>query len=46
MFIGLMGIKEDGMLITPSGKNICRVHFWLACKIQKIQHWIAKKTWR
>lgn len=46
MFIGLMGVEKDGTLISPKGKRLFRVPFWAACKIQKIQHWIAGKTWR
>ena len=45
MFIGLMGVGSDGMLITPSGKNLIRVPMPLACRIQAVQHWIAQKTW-
>jgi len=47
MFIGLMGIENDGKtLISPKGKNLISLPFWLACKVQKIQHFIAKLTWR
>lgn len=45
MFIGLMGVSNEGILITPSGKNICKVPIWVASKIQRIQHFIAKLTW-
>lgn len=46
MFIGLMGVANDGKtLISPKGTNICKVPARLACKIQGMQHWLAKKTW-
>jgi hypothetical protein len=45
--IGLMGVKNDGKtLVTPNGKNLSSVPSWLARRIQRIQHWVAKKTWR
>ena len=46
MFIGLMGIKNDGTLVTPSGIELFKLPIWLGSKIQKLQHWLAKKTWR
>ncbi len=47
MFIGLMGIKGDGKtLVSPSGKELFTVPGYLANIIQRIQHWIAQKTWR
>jgi ribosomal protein L24E len=47
MFIGLMGVDNDGKtLYTPSGKKLFKVPRFLAWKIQRIQHYIAKKTWR
>jgi len=45
MFIGLMGVKNDGTLVTPSGIELIKVPIRLGAKIQKIQHWIAEKTW-
>ena len=45
MFIGLMGIKNDGTLVTPSGVELFKMPFWLGSKIQKVQHMIAQKTW-
>ena len=45
--IGLMGIKNDGKtLVTPNGKDLFVVPYWIALYIQRIQHWIAQKTWR
>jgi len=44
-FIGLMGVGGDGMLVTPSGKDLFRVPLRVAAIIQRIQHWFAKKTW-
>uniref|UniRef100_A0A6M3JGR9 Uncharacterized protein n=1 Tax=viral metagenome TaxID=1070528 RepID=A0A6M3JGR9_9ZZZZ len=45
--IGLMGVKNDGKtLVTPNGTDLFPVPFGIAWCIQRIQHWIAKKTWR
>ena len=44
--IGLMGLKSDGTLVTPNGKDLFRVPFWLGSRIQRIQHWVSAKTWR
>lgn len=47
MFIGLMGVENDGKtLISPNGRNICKVPKFIAWRIQRIQHWIAQKTWK
>ena len=47
MFIGLMGVDNNGKtLISPKGKNLFSVPFRLSWKIQRIQHIIAKLTWR
>jgi hypothetical protein len=46
MFIGLMGVGDDGMLITPSGRELFRVPLPLASVIQHIQHRIARLTWK
>jgi hypothetical protein len=46
MFIGLMGVKSDNTLVTPSGRELFKVPRWVAWRIQHVQHWIAKKTWR
>lgn len=46
-FIGLMGVGDDGMLYAPgTGKKLFRVPLRLACVVQRIQHWFARKTWR
>ena len=45
-FIGLMGVSSDGTLWTPSGRRLFKCPQWAAWRIQRIQHWIAKKTWR
>lgn len=45
-FIGLMGVKNDLTLVTPSGRELFRVPEWAAWRIQHVQHWIAQKTWR
>ena len=45
-FIGLMGVKSDFTLVTPSGQELFRAPEWAAWRIQRIQHWIAQKTWR
>lgn len=45
--VGLMGVKNDGKtMVTPSGKKLFKLPFGLAWKVQAIQHWVAKKTWR
>jgi len=44
--IGLMGVDSNNVLYTPSGKRICQVPAWLAWRIQRIQHWIAVRTWK
>ena len=48
MFIGLMGVSSDGKtMYAPSGNRIWFTLPWgLTWKVQEIQHWIAKKTWR
>ena len=43
--IGLMGLKSDGMLVTPSGRNLFRLPLKCATKIQAIQHKIAIHSW-
>ena len=45
-FIGLMGVKNNNTLVTPSGRELFRVPTWAAWRIQHVQHWIASKTWR
>lgn len=45
-FVGLMGCDSDGTLISPSGKVLFKAPLWLSGKIQRVQHWIAQKTWR
>jgi hypothetical protein len=45
-FIGLMGVKSDNTLVTPSGCELFRAPEWAAWRIQHVQHWIAKLTWR
>ena len=44
--IGLMGIKGDCTLVTPKGKDLFRVPLIMAILVQRIQHWIAKRTWK
>jgi len=44
--IGLMGVKGDNTLVTPSGKSLFKVPSWLSWRIQRIQHWVAIKTWK
>lgn len=45
-FIGLMGITSDNTLVTPSGRKLFRVPEWAGWRIQRIQHWVAKLTWK
>lgn len=44
MFIGLMGLANDGALVTPSGKRLFRVPIRVGCLIQRFQHRIARLT--
>lgn len=44
--IGLMGLSDNGMMFTPSGRRLFRLPLRLAMLVQKAQHWIAVKTWR
>jgi hypothetical protein len=44
--IGLMGVKDDGTLVTPSGRDFVKLPLRLAAVIQRVQHWLAQKTWR
>ena len=46
MFIGLMGVKDNNMLVTPNGKDLFKVPKLLAIVIQRIQHFIARLTHR
>ena len=44
MFIGLMGVSNNGTLVTPSGKNLFRLPLRLASFIQRVHHKIARTT--
>jgi hypothetical protein len=44
-FIGLMGVKADGTLVSPSGKTLFHLPIRISAIIQRMQHWVAKKTW-
>jgi len=46
MFIGLMGVTNDGVLVTPSGIELFKVPIRIGAVIQKLQHWVAQKTWK
>ena len=46
MFIGLMGLKDNGMLVTPNGHDLFRVPLKIGALIQRVQHWCAQRTWR
>lgn len=45
-FIGLMGVASDGALFAPNGGRLFRVPPRLAWRVQRIQHWVASKTWK
>jgi hypothetical protein len=45
MFIGLMGLGADGTLYTPSGAKLFRVPLRVGAVIQRVQQWIARRTW-
>ena len=44
--IGLMGLKANGMLVMPNGKQLFRLPLRLSSIIQWIQRRIAIFTWR
>lgn len=44
MFIGLMGVKNDGTLVTPNGIELFKVPLRIGSLVQKVQHWVAEKT--
>lgn len=46
MFIGLMGIDSDNVLYSPGGKRLFKVPEWAGWRIQRVQHWIARLTWK
>lgn len=43
--IGLVGVSYNGILYWPSGGRICKLPLWIAGRVQKIQHRVAKLTW-
>lgn len=43
---GLMGVDAAGCMYTPSGKKLFRLPPSVAFFIQRVQHWIARKTWK
>jgi hypothetical protein len=45
LFIGLMGVGADGTMYTPSGRRLFRLPLRVASFVQRVQHWIAHKTW-
>lgn len=46
-FIGLMGVKNDRRtLVSPKGKRLIVVPRWVAWRVQRLQHYVAQKTWR
>lgn len=46
MFIGLMGVDDNGKtMYFPNGKTIGKLPWGLAWKVQRIQHWVAMRTW-
>jgi len=45
-FCGLMGVSNNGMLVTPSGVNLFRVPVSWARVVQRVQHWYAARTWK
>jgi len=45
--IGLMGLGNDGRtLYSPNARRIVSLPRRVALAIQRIQHWIAVRTWR
>lgn len=45
-FIGLMGVKGNNVMVTPSGRKLFALPFGLSSVVQRIQHKIAQRTWR
>lgn len=39
-----MGVGNNGMLFTPSGKELFTVPMWLARRVQIMQHFFARLT--
>ncbi|MDD5649993.1 MAG: hypothetical protein PHF86_06205 [Candidatus Nanoarchaeia archaeon] len=46
MFIGLMGVADDGTLVTPNGRRLFKVPLCIAAIVQRIQHKVAQLTWQ
>ena len=44
LWIGLMGVDNDGTMYTPSGKKLFRLPLRLSSIIQILQHKIARLT--
>lgn len=44
--IGLMGVSDNGTLYAPNGRRLIRLPLRLACLVQRIQHWVAVRTWK
>lgn len=43
--IGLMGLSDNGTLFTPNGRKLFTLPLRLALLVQRMQHWMAVKTW-
>ena len=43
--IGLMGVSDNGVLFAPNGMRLLRLPRRMAFLVQRIQHWIAVRTW-
>ena len=44
--IGLMGVSDHGAMFSPRGRKLFSLPLRLAVLIQRVQHWIAQRTWR
>ena len=44
--MGLMGLGDDGTLYLPSGGRLIRLPMRVASIIQRLQHGVAKLSWR
>jgi len=44
--IGLMGVDEKGCMYTPAGAKLFALPLRVALSVQRVQHWIARKTWK
>jgi hypothetical protein len=44
--MGLMGLGHDGTLYLPNGQKLARLPFGIAALVQRLQHAVARLSWR